>query len=91
MMNDPESGRIQPNARSGPIGRFAPGGLGEREPTRSDLDALARRIVAAHDRHMIELENELSDRLFDMLERYRTCRGECYHPAILDRRGDLSL
>lgn len=64
---------------------------GEREPTLSDLDALARRIAAAHDRHMVELENELSDRLFDMLEKSRTCRGGRYHPAILDRRRDLSL
>jgi hypothetical protein len=82
MTKDSNPGPIEPNGR---------GGHGEREPTRSDLDALARRIAQAHDRHMFELENELSDRLFAMLERYRACCGERYHPAILDRRGDLSL
>lgn len=70
------------------IGRMT---YGERGPTRSDLDALARRIAAAHDRHMVELENELSDRLFALLETYQMCSGERYHPAILDRRRDLSL
>lgn len=96
-MRGPEPGTAQPIGLADSVGlsdsvaRSDSVGLSGREPTRSDLDALARQIAQAHDRHMVELENELSDRLFAMLERDRACCGERYHPAILDRRGDRSL
>jgi hypothetical protein len=58
---------------------------------RSEIEATAGQFVTAHDRHLGELENELGDRLWEMLDEYRDLAGEDFHPQVLMDRPEISV
>ncbi len=59
--------------------------------SRSELDAVAKQLAIAHEKHLTSLENELGDRLYHMIDSFRRTYGVEYHPHCLDDRADLSL
>ena len=59
--------------------------------SRSELDAVAKQLTTAHDKHLTALENELGDRLYNMLDSFRRTYGVDYHPHAIEHRTDLSL
>lgn len=59
--------------------------------SRRELDAVARQLSSAHEKRLTSLENELGDRLYNMIDTFRRTYGVEYHPQCLDKRVDLSL